>query len=470
MSTGLKLGEEAGRKDRTQPYSDAVMIDPEDGRAIRRMIFKLAGPSLTEMLLINLTQMMMMIFVGHLGSTSVAAVGFTSQIYALMTVCFAALNTGTTVIVARSVGSGRREDANRAAGQSLLLGTMLSLFIMFAGLLYGEKLLFMMGANADVVQEGLTYARLMFISIAFSSISSSLSAILRGAGDTRTPMKINVLAAYLSVSLGFVLIYGHLGIPVLGTTGAAAATLIVQFGAMLVFLLVMFSGKFELALSWREISHFDKKMIGRMLSIGIPASLEQLVMRLGIMTFVKIGAGLGTTAIAASQLVTNVIGLSFMPGAAFAIAASTLVGQSLGVGKAELAERYVRQVRKYGMALAGVIGAIFIVFAPQILSLYTNDATMIREGTWALRIVGFIQVSQISQSIVGGALRGAGDTRYPLYSTMIGVWGVRVVLSYVFVYVFGWGMIGLWSAVACDQFLRSHLIYLRYQRMAWKKL
>ncbi|MGG1551949.1 MATE family efflux transporter [Paenibacillus ferrarius] len=470
MSTGLKLGEEAGREDRTQSYSEAVMIDPEDGRAVRKMIFTLAGPSLAEMLLINLTQMVMMIFVGHLGTASVAAVGFTSQIYALMTVIFAALNTGTTVIVARSVGSGRREDANRAAGQSLLLGAMLSAVIMLVGLLFVGKLLGMMGADAAVVQEGLTYARLMFISVAFSSVSSSLSAILRGAGDTRTPMKINVASAYVSVSLGFVFIYGHLGLPALGTTGAAAATLTVQFGAMLTFLLVMFSGKFELALSWREISRFDKKTIGRMLRIGIPASLEQLVMRLGIMTFVKIGAGLGTTAIAASQLVTNVIGLSFMPGAAFAIAASTLVGQSLGVGKADLAERYVRQVRKYGMALAAVVGAIFIGFAPQILSLYTNDATMIREGTWALRIVGCIQVSQISQFIVGGALRGAGDTRYPLYSTMIGVWGVRVVLSFVFVYIFGWGMIGLWSAVACDQFLRSHLIYLRYKRMAWKKL
>ncbi|MBP1962339.1 MATE family efflux transporter [Paenibacillus aceris] len=448
--------------------ASVTAIDPHDDKAVRRIIFRLAGPSLAEMLLLNLTQMMMMILVGHLGAIAVAAVGLTSQPYMLMSVLFAALNTGTTVIVARSTGAGSVGDANRAAGQSLLLGSLLSILVVVLGTTYSEYLLRMMGASEEVALYGLHYARLMFLSIGFSSISSALSAILRGAGDTRTPMKINVLSGCLSISLGFVLIYGHLGLPKMGVTGAAISTLVVQAGAMITFLSVMFSGKFAVRIGWAEISRLDKSMIYRMLKIGIPSSLEQLIMRLGIMTFVKICAGLGTVAIAASQIVTSIIGISFMPGAAFAIAASTLVGQTLGVSKPDLAERYVWQIRKYGMIVAGVMGAGFILFAPYIFRLYTSDATIIREGAWALRIVGFIQVSQISQFILGGALRGAGDTRFPLYSTLIGVWGVRVLLSYLFVYVFSWGMFGLWSAVACDQFLRSNLIYFRFKRMVWK--
>ncbi|MBA2940312.1 MATE family efflux transporter [Paenibacillus sp. CGMCC 1.16610] len=453
-----------------EAYSDSVTVDPQDHKAVRRMIFKLAGPSLTEMLLINMTQMVMMILVGHLGAVAVAAVGLTSQPYMLMTVLFAALNTGTTVIVARSTGAGNRGEANRAAGQSLMLGSVLSVLIVALGILLSEEMLRMMGASPEVVHYGLSYARLMFLSIGFSAISSALSAILRGAGDTRTPMKINVLSGCLSISLGFVLIYGHLGLPEMGVAGAAIATLAVQAMAMIAFLVVMFSGKFAVRIGWAEISRLDKNMIYRMLRIGIPSSLEQLIMRLGIMTFVKICAGLGTVAVAASQIVTSIIGISFMPGAAFAIAASTLVGQTLGVGKPDLAERYVWQIRKYGMLLGGVMGAVFILFAPYIFRLYTSDATIIREGAWALRIVGFIQISQISQFILGGALRGAGDTRFPLYSTLIGVWGVRVMLSYLFVYIFSWGMFGLWSAVACDQFLRSNLIYFRFKRMVWKQV
>lgn len=450
--------------------SESASINPQDDKAVRRMIFKLAGPSLTEMLLMNATQMVMMILVGHLGAVAVAAVGLTSQPYSLLTVLFAALNSGTTVIVARSTGAGKIGDANLAAGQSLMLGTVLSVLIVSIGVTFAESLLQLMGASDEVVQVGLTYAKIMFFSIGFSSISSALSAILRGSGDTRTPMIINVLAGCMNVTLGFLLIYGHLDFPQMGITGAAIATLVVQFGAMICFIVVMFSGRFTVRIGWSEISRLDRVMISRMLRIGIPSSLEQLIMRLGIMTFVKICAGLGTVAVAASQIVTSIIGISFMPGAAFAIAASTLVGQTLGVSKPDLAERYVWQVRKYGMMVAGFMGALFILFAPYILRLYTNDETIIREGAWALRIVGFIQVSQISQFVLGGALRGAGDTRYPLYSTFIGVWGIRVVLSYLFVYVFHWGMIGLWTAVASDQFLRSNLIYMRFKRGAWKHL
>ncbi|MDR6553108.1 MATE family efflux transporter [Paenibacillus qinlingensis] len=450
--------------------SESASINPQDDKALRRMIFKLAGPSLTEMLLMNATQMVMMMLVGHLGAVAVAAVGLTSQPYSLLTVLFAALNSGTTVIVARSTGAGKMGDANLAAGQSLMLGAVLSVLIVSIGVTFAESLLQLMGASDEVVKTGLTYAKMMFFSIGFSSISSAISAILRGSGDTRTPMIINVLAGCMNVTLGFLLIYGHLDFPQMGITGAAMATLLVQFGAMICFIVVMFSGRFTVRIGWSEISRLDRVMISRMLRIGIPSSLEQLIMRLGIMTFVKICAGLGTVAIAASQIVTSIIGISFMPGAAFAIAASTLVGQTLGVSKPDLAERYVWQVRKYGMMVAGFMGALFIVFAPHILRLYTNDETIIREGAWALRIVGFIQVSQISQFVLGGALRGAGDTRYPLYSTFIGVWGIRVVLSYLFVYVFHWGMIGLWSAVASDQFLRSNLIYLRFKRGAWKHL
>ncbi|MNI33568.1 Multidrug resistance protein MdtK [compost metagenome] len=281
-------------------------------------------------------------------------------------------------------------------------------------------------------------------------------------------MKVNVLTGVFSTVVGFVLIYGHLDMPEMGVTGAAVATLLAQAAAMIGFIVVMFSGKFAIRLGWSDMNHLDKAVIRRMLKIGIPSSLEQLIMRLGIMTFVKICAGLGTVTVAATQIVTSIIGLSFMPGFAFAVAASTLVGQSLGVSKPELAERYVWKLRKYGMMVGGLMGVVFIIFAPYILRLYTSDPAIITQGTWALRIVGFIQMSQISQFIMGGALRGAGDTRYPLYSTMIGVWGVRVLFSYLFVYGFAWGMIGLWSAVACDQFLRSMLIYWRFKRGAWK--
>ncbi|MEK3720878.1 MATE family efflux transporter [Paenibacillus sp. FSL H8-0034] len=468
MISGKKL--EGGAEPSLKPLNDSVLIDPHNKKAIRQMIFRLAGPSLAEMLLLNVTQMLLMILVGRLGAAAVATVGLTSQPYMLMMVLFAALNTGTTVIVARSSGAGNREEANCAAGQSLLFGSILSVIVVSFTFLYSDVLLRVMGANEEVIQYGLPYARIIFLSIGFSSISSTLSAILRGAGDTQTPMKINVFSGVLSIALAFVLIYGQLGFPEMGVTGAAFATLFAQALTLICLVVVMFSGRFAVRIRWEDVTQVHKSVMARMLKIGIPSSIEQLIMRLGIMTVVKICAGLGTVSLAANQLVTSIIGMSFMPGFAFAVAASTLVGQTLGVRNIELAEMYVWQIRKYGMWIGGVMGASFVLLAPNILSLYTGDQAIILEGTWALRIIGLIQISQISQFVLGGGLRGAGDTRFPLVSTLIGVWGVRVVLSYLLVYGFGWGIIGLYIAIAIDQFVRSMLIYWRFQRGAWKKI
>ncbi|MFE5321346.1 MATE family efflux transporter [Paenibacillus sp. NPDC056579] len=450
--------------------SDAVLIDPKDGKAIRSMIYRLAGPSLVEMLLINFAQMMNMIMVGRIGAEAVATVGLTSQPYLLLLVLFVALNTGTTVIVARAVGSGNVEEANQAAGQAFLLNILLSVAVVALSVLNARWLLSAMGANEEVIGHGLTYARITFLSIGFTTISSVLSAILRGAGDTRTPMKINVVSNAVAVALGLPLIYGFAGFLGMGVTGAAAASITAQLIATAWLVSVMVSGHYMVRLRWKDVTRFNSAIVMRVLKIGLPTSAEQLIMRLGIATFVKISAGLGTVALAANQLVTSVIGLSFMPGMAFAVAASTLVGQALGAQKPELAETYVWQVRKFGMVVAGIMGLVFMLFAPYILMLYTGDRHIIDAGTLALRIVGFIQVSQASQFILGGALRGAGDTRYPLYSTLIGVWGVRVVLSLLFVQGLGWGMAGLWSAVALDQFLRSNLIYWRFKRGNWKRI
>ncbi|WP_282937241.1 MATE family efflux transporter [Paenibacillus sp. RC67] len=454
----------------TKQVSEAVLIDPKDGKAIRRMIYNLAGPSLVEMLLINFAQMMNMIMVGRIGAEAVATVGLTSQPYMLLLVLFVALNTGTTVIVARAVGSGNMDEANRAAGQAFTLNILLSIIIVALSSLNASWLLQVMGANPDVIAHGLSYAKIIFLSIGFTTISSVLSAILRGAGDTRTPMKINVISNVVAVALGLPLIYGYFGLPAMGVTGAAVASIIAQLISTVWFVSVMISGRYAVRITWKYATRMDKAIMMRVLKIGLPTSGEQLIMRLGIATFVKISAGLGTVALAANQLVTSVIGLSFMPGMAFAVAASTLVGQALGAQKTGLAETYVWQVRKFGMVVAGVMGLVFMIFAPYILMLYTKDQSIIDAGTLALRIVGVIQVSQASQFILGGALRGAGDTKYPLYSTLIGVWGIRVVLSLLFVKGFEWGMAGLWSAVALDQFLRSNLIYWRFKRGNWKTI
>lgn len=458
-SAGVVLNEE-----------EVVRLEIEGPKAIRKKVMQLAGPSLTEMILINFIQMLNMIMVGRVGAEAVTAVGLTNQPIFFAYAVFIALNIGTTAIVARSIGSGQPEEANRAAQQSFIINIMMSIVIMICGFIYAKPILIFMGAEDEVLREGVPYAQIQFLCLGFSALSMGLSAILRGAGDTITPMRINILTNIILVSVGFPLIYGLIGLPKLGVVGAAVATMIASGVGATLFVRKLFGGYAVIKLSFKKIWMIDKHLLLRIMKIGLPSAGEQFVMRGGQMVYAIVVAGLGTVIFAANQIAFSILGLSFMPGLAFAAAATTLVGQSLGAKRPDLAEKFGWEIRKLGGILSGVIGILFIVFAPYIMMPYTNDAEIIAQGAIALRVIGFVQVSQSTAFILAGALRGAGDTKFPLYATFVGIWVFRVVLCLLLVNVLHWGILGAWIAIAADQLIRSFMIVYRYKSGKWKAI
>ena len=188
-----------------------------------------------------------------------------------------------------------------------------------------------------------------------------IGAALRGAGDTRTPMRYNMISNLINVVLNYILIYGKLGFPAMGITGAAIATTVSRSVAMIMAILAIYHPNSILSLSEKKGLFFDFNIIKRILRIGIPSGLEQLIFRTGQMEFVRTVAGLGTTAFAAHQVAINVFGLSFSPSLAFGIAATTLVGQSLGAGRPDMAEKYGLETRRMGMYVAVAIINIFFL-------------------------------------------------------------------------------------------------------------
>ncbi|MDB5085371.1 MAG: efflux family protein [Bacilli bacterium] len=449
---------------------EIIELEAVGPKGIRKRVIQLAAPSLTEMILINFVQMLNMIMVSRVGPEAIAAVGLTNQPLFFSFAVFTALNVGTTAIIARSIGAGEFNDANRAAQQTFLLNIILSLVVLYLGYSYARPILIWMGAAPEVLIHGVAYTRIIFLSLGFTTMSMCLSAVLRGAGDTRTPMKINVLSNILVVVLGFPLIYGLFGLPKLGLVGAGIATMVARITASLWVMGVLFSGKFTIKLSVRKIWIMDRVLISRIVKIGLPSAGEQFAMQGGQIIFTKIVAGLGTVTYAATQVAFNVMGLTFMPGMAFAMVATTLVGQALGAGHPELAERFGWETSKFGMMLGGTVGLVFILFAPYIMIPYTNDHAVLQQGAIALRVVGIVQIAQAAQFILAGALRGAGDTKFPLLATFIGVWGFRVALCLLFVGVFKWGILGAWIGIAVDQFVRSLFIFYRFRSGKWKTI
>lgn len=450
--------------------AEVIRLEHAGAKELRKKIMKLAGPSLTEMILINFMQIINMIMVSRVGPEAIAAVGLTNQPIFFAYAVFIALNIGTTAIVAREIGSGNPEEANRIAQQSFILNITTSVVVMILGFFFAKPILVFMGAEDEVLAAGVPYAKVQFLSLGFSALAMGLSAMLRGAGDTITPMRINILTNVILISIGFPLIYGLIGLPKLGVIGAGVATFIASGIGAVLFVRKLFGGGAVIRLQTKRIFTFQKERILRITKIGLPSAGEQFVMRGGQMVYAIIVAGLGTVVYAANQIAFTVLGLTFMPGLAFAAAATTLVGQSLGAKRPDLAERFGWEIRKLGGILSGAIGLMFVFFAPYIMMPFTDEAEIIHQGAIALRIIGLVQVSQSTAFILAGALRGAGDTKYPLYATFIGIWGFRVALSLLLVNVLHWGLLGAWLAIAADQLMRSFLIVARYRSGKWKAI
>lgn len=434
-----------------------------------REMFHITWPAFIELVMSTLFGMVDMVMVGRLGPAAITAVGLTNQPFMLLMAIFAAVNIGGTALVSWSVGGNNLNKAKAVTRQIIIMNLILGLAISILGVMAGDSIVRFMGAGPDTLEMARDYFQIVASGLIFQALMMGITACLRGAGQTRIPMAYNVGSNLLNVFGNYVLIYGKWGFPRWGVAGAAVSTAVSRLIACLAALyFVYLSRRSELKISIKDDYRFDWDIIKKLFTIGMPSALEQFVLQSGLMLFAKIVSGLGTYGFAAHQIGLNISGLSFSPSQAFGVAATTLVGQSLGAGDTDKAERYARYIRKIATVTACFMGLIFILFSHPLARLYTSDLVVAGMAGAVLKILALAQPGQSAQLTLSGALRGAGDTMYPLYASIIGIWVFRVGATYLFVNVFGWGLIGAWIALVTDQYIRSIVIYLRFRSGKWK--
>ncbi|SHI84911.1 MATE family efflux transporter [Lutispora thermophila] len=449
-------------------------ISDSKNSTVRNDVIKIAWPVLIELLLGSLFGMIDMMMLGRipdqsLAAASVAAVGMTNQPLFIGLSLVQALNVGGTAMIARYFGAKQNDRMETVLKHVILLSmTLLVIPLTILGIIYTDNILNLMGAEPDALEAGRYYFKIVMIGFVFQSFNMSISAALRGVGDTRTPMRVNLMCNFLNVIGNALLIYGLLGFPSLGVTGAGISTALSQVIACVLLFIYVIKGESIIKLDLRSRFTFDKNIMYNLVKIGLPASIEQMFLRVGILIFVRIVAGLGTVIYAAHQIALNILSLSFQPGQAFGIAASSLVGRSLGAKDHEKAEAYAKKTRRIGSLISTFMAVIFFFFGRQLVGLYSTDPLIIESASGALKIIAFVQPFQSSQLILAGALRGAGDTFWPLVATFVGVLIVRVVLAYIFIIIMGWGLTGAWIAVFIDQFVRWVFVYIRFRTGKWK--
>ena len=440
----------------------------------RREIFKIAGPVFIELFLGTLFGMVDMIMLGNFGevdiaTASIAAVGITNQLIFIGLSLVQALNAGATAMVARYIGA-KKEDRIESVVKHIIILTQVFLVIpiLFLGLGITDGMMTFLGAHSDTMAVGRNYFRIVTLGFIFQAFNFSLVASLRGAGDTKTPMKINLTANLANVFGNAILIYVLLGFPALGATGAGISTALSQVVATILLIKYISKKESTIHVSLKHKFSFDKDILYNLVKIGMPAALEQVAFRVGILIFTKLVASLGTVAYATHQICINILNLSFTPGQAFGISASTLSGKSLGASEPELAESYIKECSKIGAVISVLMAILFFLFGPFIASFYSNNSQVVAEASDILKLMAFIQPFQTAQLITSGGLRGAGDTVWTLVATFIGVLGVRIVFAFYFVRVLAWGLMGAWASMLIDQLVRWLLIKIRFKTNKWK--
>ena len=442
----------------------------------RRQILTISMPVFIELLMGTLFGMVDMIMIGNSGTgpvvtESIAAIGITNQYMFIGLSLVSALTTGATAMIARYMGA-KRDDKIESVVRHILLLTLLFLAIPVAvlGLTQADRIMRFIGAEPDAIQTGRAYFRFIMAGFIFQGFNFAVFASMRGSGDTKSPMRINLVVNGLNVIGNALLIFGLFGLPRLGVTGAGISTAFSQVVAAVLCIRYLLSGRHIVKLSFKTRFTLDKNVLYNLVVIGVPAAIEQVLFRVGILLYVRTVAGLGTAVYATHQLSLNILSLSFTIGQAFGIAASTLVGRSLGEEDTDLAHAYMTVTRRYGVLASLLVAVLFFFFSRHVVRLYTSDPVIIDMASGVLRMIAFIQPFQAAQFIVAGGLRGAGDTRFTLVSTGAGVLVVRNVFAWLFVIVRGMGLTGAWIALMIDQLVRWILISLRARSGKWKDI
>jgi putative MATE family efflux protein len=375
------------------------------------------------------------------------------------------LGIGTIAHVSRRMGEGRPHLAADVTRQSLLIGAIAGLSVGAMFIVFAAPLLRLLGTSEEVVAIGVPILGWIGAGSVFQTVWFIGVSAIRAAGDSRTPMWIAVLSAVLTVPLAFLFIE----VLRLGPVGAAYAMVLESAVICALVLAALWVGRADLRLgggSWR----LDRVTVRSIFSISLPSAAESAMFSFGILALSGFAFRLGTDQGAAHQIVNQVEAFSFLPCIAFAGAASALVGQALGMGDPRRATRSGWVAVRMSALWATAAGIVFTAVPQLLLGIFTNDRHVIEAGVGALAIVGIAQPAQALIFSLGGALRGAGDTRFPLMATIVNWFVVRLPLAYLFAFPLGFGLAGVWAGIAADYFVRAGLLAWRFNSGAWQRV
>jgi len=430
------------------------------------LIISLSLPAIGEMALNTMLGVGDTIMISRfIGKEALAAVGFANQIVFTFIFVFSSFNTGAVALISRSLGEQNFVKLKRYAEQNVNLNLVIGIVIMLLSLLFSGSLLSIFETTEEIYRDSLLYFRIILAGFIPLFLSFSFAATLRGSGNTMTPMIITGIANITNIIGNYVLILGVGPFPRLGVAGAAWATSGSRLLGMLLYIYVIYVRKSRFQLKFRFF--FEKPIIRPLWKISLPGAVEQTLMQLSFLTMAVIVSRLDTVSEAAFRILIQIESLSFMPAIGLSIATATLVGKALGEKDTQKAMETGYLSVTMGVVWALFIGGIFISFPRFIIGLFSTESVIIMTGAAVMLFLGLNQIGLTFNIIMGGVLRGAGDTRTVMVNTILRLWLIFIPLAYVFVINMNTGLAGVWYAEMASFAVFATLLLLRFFGRKW---
>jgi putative MATE family efflux protein len=421
-----------------------------------------------EMIMESVFAVVDIYWVSKLGTDAAATVGLTESLMTLIYALAIGLSIGAMAMVARRIGEQNPDGAARAAVQAIAVALLLSILIAIIATPFASRLIAIMGGSQWSIEHGSAFTRIMLAGNATVVLLFMINAIFRGAGDAAIAMRSLWLANWINIVLGPCLIFGLGPFPRLGIVGAAIATNIGRGTGALYALsrLVRAGGRFDIQ---RHHLRLEPAIMWRLVRLSATGTFQVFIGMASWIGLVRIISSFGSDAVAGFTFGIRVILFALLPSWGMANAAATMVGQALGAKDPDRAERAVWKAGFYNMIFLGIVGVIFIFFAPQIIGFYTPDPHVAQYGIDCLRIVAYGFLFYAYGMVLGQSFNGAGDTWTPTIINLFVFWLWEIPLAYVLSVLLGFGPRGVFISMTISFSTLAVVSAVVFRRGRWKR-
>lgn len=432
-----------------------------------RRVWQLAWPTIISNLLFATVGFMHIKIVSGLGTSAVAAVTSGHRIFFLVQAVMMGVSVATTAMVARSWGAQRTAEAELVTWTSLALGMGVAAFMSIPTLLFPDAVASVFGLDAETTYQAARFIFWLGLFNVFTAVNMVLSTALRATGDVITPLWFLVCSSVFNVCFGYMLAHGVAGLPALGVSGVGFGGGFAGALVSCVFAAIWWRGKFKLQ-ALKKL-HFDIPTARQLVSIGAPSMLEQGLIQVAFLGFFAIVGQYGTAAYASYGIGITLVSFSIVVGFGFSIAAATLVGQQLGAGEPELAKAAGWRGMRMAMAAMTLFSIVLALYAKELAAFMIADPETQRLTVIFIYLIALAQPVMAVEITLSGALRGAGDTRFPLLATICGIVFGRL-LPALAILLLNMSITWLFAVMLLDYLIKSTLVLVRYRSGKWLTL